>query len=196
MKRQRIRKISGWAYLWRLVALCAAIFFICSAKYADSGMFAFLVEWFFKGIGIFLFVLLGIFAKLGTVLETDGTFLYVVDVYYLNKFTFRTIKIEDITKMVFVSGGVETVVIQYQNKEYCLNVRKNDKAHKYLQALANVRGINQQDKKVTERVNRSRINGKAGKIRLCLAVCLVAAVLIWLYGGDLLFGIIMLGSLF
>ena len=194
MKRQRITKISGWAYLWRLVALCAAIFYLCFAEY--SGMFASLEERFFKGIGIFLFVLLGIFAKLGTVLETDGTFLYVVDVYYFNKFTFRTIKIEDITKMVFVGGSTETVVIYYQDKEYCLNVRKNDGAYEYLQALANVRGINQQDKKVTERVNRNRINGRIGKIRLCLAVCLVAAVLIWLYGGDLLFGIIMLGYLF
>lgn len=192
MKRQRIRKISAWAYLWRLVALCAAIFYLCFAKYDSGSMFAFLEERFFKGIGIFLFVLLGIFAKLGTVWETDGTFLYVVDIYYFGKVTLRTIKIEDITKMVFVGGGAETVVIQYQDKEYCLNVRKNDRAHKYLQALANVRGINQQDKKVTERVNRNRINGRIGKICLCL----VATVLIWFYGRDLLLGIVLLGSLF
>lgn len=191
MKRQRISKISGLAYLWRLVALCAAIFFICSAKYADSGMLSFLAEWLFRGIGIALFVLLGIFAKLGTVLETDGTFLYVVNVYYFNKITFRTIKIEDITKMVFVESRAVTVVIQYGDKQYCLKVKKDDKAYKYLLGLANMREINQQDDKIVEEIKRSQTTNRAGKILLFV----LAIILLWFYLSDITFYIMVLGML-
>lgn len=193
MERQRICKISIWAYLWRLVVFCAAIFFIFSAKDAgNGGMLSFLAEWLFRGLGIFLFVLLGVFAKLGTVLESDGTFLYAVNVYYFKKLTFWTIKIEDITKMVFVGDRAVTVIILYQDKEYCLNVRKNDRAYKYLLALANVRGINQQDDEISEKTKQSQINSRTVKILLCLAV----AVLIWFYRTDLLFYIMVLGMFF
>lgn len=171
--------------------MCGCIFIFLAKDANEGGMLSFLAEWLFRGIGIALFVLLGIFAKLGTVLESDGTFLYVVDIYYFKKLTFPTIKIVDITKMVFVESRTVTVVIQYGDKQYCLKVKKDDKAYKYLLGLANMREINQQDDKIVEEIKRSQTTNRAGKILLFV----LAIILLWFYRSDITFYIMVLGML-
>lgn len=191
MERQRFGKVSIRAVLWRTVIFCTAVYFTINADAGSGNMLAFLFIWFFRGIGIALFVLLGIFSRLATILETDGTFLYVVEIYYFKTLTFPTIKIADITKMVFVGNKTVSVIIQYGDKQYCLKVKKGDKTYKYLLGLANMKGINQQDDKIIEKIKRDQTTCRIGKILLFV----LAAILLWFYRSDITFYIMVLGML-
>ncbi len=191
MQRQRFGKVSIWAGIWRAAVFCGAVFLIISAGIGDSGMLSFLGEGLFRGIGIILLILLGIFSRLGTVLESDGTTLYIVEIYYFKELTFPTIKIEDITQMTFVGNKTVSVIIQHGNKQYCLKVKKGGKTYKYLLGLANMRGINQQDDKIIEEFKRDQTTYRTGKMLLFI----IAAILIWFYRSDILFYIMVLGML-
>lgn len=195
MGRQRFGKVSIWADLWRLIVLCGVVFFIIVAGNAgDGGMFSFGAEGLLRGIGIILFLLFllfGIFAREGIVLESDGTFLYIVEIYCFKEQPLLKIKIEDITKMVFVGDRIASIIIQYRDGKYCLKVKKDDHAYKYLLGLANMRGINQQDNELTEEIKQSQSFCRVGKIILILTI----AVSLWFYRVEIVLCIIALGNL-
>lgn len=191
MGRQRFGRVSIWAELWRLIVLCGAVFFIIVAGNVGGGMFSFLAEGLFRGIGIILFLLFGIFVRKGIVLESDGTFLYIVEIYCFKEQTLLKIKIEDITKMMFVGDRTVSIIIQYRNGKYCLKVKKDDHAYKYLLGLAHMRGINQQDDELIEEIKQSQSFCRVGKIILILTI----AVLLWFYRVEIVLCIIALGNL-
>ncbi|MCM1322699.1 MAG: hypothetical protein NC218_00760 [Acetobacter sp.] len=195
MERQRFGKVSIWADLWRLIVLCGAVFSIVIAGDAPDGdIFYFLAKRLFVGIGIILFLLFllfSIFVREGTVLETDGTFLYVVGVYCFKEQPLLKIKIEDITKITFVGDRTISVIIQYGDGKYCLKVKKDDKAYKYLLDLANMRGINQQNDKLVEETKQSQSFCRIGKIILILII----VALLWFYRSEITWYILALGIL-
>lgn len=193
MERQRFDNISLWSDVWRLVAFVVAVSLILFANhFGDGGMFSFLSIGLVRGIGILLLLMLAIVSHVGTVLESDGTFLYIVEIYYFKELTFPMIKIEDITKMVFVGDRVVSVFIQYGDKQYFLKVKKGDKAYKYLQGLANMRGLNQQDELIVKEVKRELFSRRMNKIIFVLII----AMLLWYYRIEILFCIVALGMFF
>lgn len=180
------------ADVWRLVVLVVAVLLILFARcFDDGGMLSSLGVGLYRGIGILLLLVGAMVSHVGTVFESDGTFLYIVEIYYFKELTFPTIKIDDITKMVFVGDRAVSVFIQYGDRQYFLKVKKGDKAYKYLQGLANMRRLDLQDELMVKEVKRELSSRRMNKIIFALIV----AALLWYYRMEILFCIVALGML-
>ncbi len=140
MGRQRIGKV-GWRELWWRIGLsfglgCFSLFGWYDS-FSNGGMFSFIVEYFFVGLGV-VSVLLGAFVlgHLKDVLEYDGKCLYIVDIRYFRRLIDKCIELKDITEILLFGRREILVTIKYGEKQAYIRCQKDDEVYEFLKELA------------------------------------------------------------